>query len=85
VPLVNDPAITARFTDYLRSRPGARFEEAPVTMTAEDFGYLVSRIPGLMFWLGAGRGHPLHSGKFSPGESAIGPVVTLVADYLEQI
>jgi N-acetyldiaminopimelate deacetylase len=85
VPLVNDAGITGRFTGYLRKRPDARFEDAPVTMTAEDFGYLVSRIPGLMFWLGAGRGHPLHSGKFAPEESAIGPTVTLIADYLEQI
>jgi N-acetyldiaminopimelate deacetylase len=85
VPLVNDPDITGRFTGYLRERPDARFEDAPPTMTAEDFGYLVRRIPGLMFWLGAGHGHPLHSGKFAPAESAIEPAVTLIADYLEQI
>jgi N-acetyldiaminopimelate deacetylase len=85
VPVINDPHITGRFTDYLRKRPDVRFEEAPPTMTAEDFGYLVSHLPGMMFWLGTGRGHPLHSGKFSPEESAIEPAVKLIADYLEQI
>ena len=85
VPLVNDHRITGRFTDYLRKRPGVRFADAPPAMTAEDFGYLVSHIPGMMFWLGVGRGHPLHSGKFSPAESAIEPAVKLIADYFEQI
>jgi N-acetyldiaminopimelate deacetylase len=85
VPLVNDPSITGRFTDHLRKRLGVRFEDAPPAMTAEDFGYLVSHIPGMMFWLGVGRGHPLHSGKFSPEESAIEPAVKLIADYFEQL
>jgi N-acetyldiaminopimelate deacetylase len=82
VPVRNDPGITARFTDYMRSRPGVAFEDAPVTMASEDYGYLISRIPGMMFWLGVGRGHPLHSGKFSPDEKAIAPTVRLISDYL---
>ena len=32
------------------------FEDAPVTMASEDYGYLISRIPGMMFWLGVGPG-----------------------------
>jgi len=85
VPLVNDPGITGRFTDYLRKRPGVRFEDAPPAMTAEDFGYLVSRIPGMMFWLGTGHGHPLHSERFSPDERVIEPAVRLIGDYLSQL
>ena len=63
VPVRNDPAITARFTEYVRGRAGAAFAEAPVTMAAEDYGYLLERMPGMMFWLGTGQGHPLHSGR----------------------
>jgi N-acetyldiaminopimelate deacetylase len=85
VPVSNDPEITARFTDYMRNQPGVAFEDAPVTMASEDYGYLISRIPGMMFWLGTGRGHPLHSGKFSPGEKAIEPAVRLISDYLSQL
>ena len=85
VPLHNDLEITARFTDYMRKREDVAFEDAPVTMGSEDFGYLVSRIPGMMFWLGTGRGHPLHSGKLSPDEKAIEPAVRLIGDYLAQI
>jgi N-acetyldiaminopimelate deacetylase len=85
VPLVNDPVITAKFAGYMRSRGDVAFADAPVTMASEDFGYLVSHIPGLMFWLGTGRGHPLHSDKFSPDEAAIEPAVRLIADYLSQL
>jgi N-acetyldiaminopimelate deacetylase len=85
VPVSNDPGITARFTGYLRNRADVAFEDAPVTMASEDYGYLVSRIPGMMFWLGVGRGHPLHSEKFSPDERAIEPTVRLIGDYLAQL
>ena len=54
-------------------------------MASEDYGYLISRIPGMMFWLGVGRGHPLHSGKFSADEKAIEPTVRLIGDYLAQL
>jgi metal-dependent amidase/aminoacylase/carboxypeptidase family protein len=46
VPVRNDPVITARFTDYMLNQPGVAFEDAPVTMASEDYGYLISRIPG---------------------------------------
>ena len=85
VPVRNDPAITARFTEYVRLRPDVAFADAPVTMASEDYGYLVSRIPGMMFWLGTGRGHPLHSGKFAVDESAIEPAVRLIGDYFAQL
>lgn len=85
VPLVNNPDITAKFAGYLRSRTDVTCVDAPVTMTAEDFGYLVRRIPGMMFWLGTGRGDPLHSDRFAPDEAVIEPTVALVADYLAQL
>jgi N-acetyldiaminopimelate deacetylase len=85
VPVSNDPAITGRFTDYMRNRADVAFEDAPVTMASEDYGYLLDRIPGMMFWLGAGQGHPLHSEKFAPEEKAIEPAVRLIGEYLAQI
>jgi N-acetyldiaminopimelate deacetylase len=54
VPVGNDPEITARFTDYMRNRADVAFEDAAVTMASEDYGYLISRIPGMMLWLGVG-------------------------------
>jgi N-acetyldiaminopimelate deacetylase len=85
VPTVNDPVITAKFAGYMRGRGDVAFADAPVTMASEDFGYLISHIPGMMCWLGTGRGHPLHSDKFSPDEGVIEPTVGLIADYLSQL
>jgi N-acetyldiaminopimelate deacetylase len=85
VPVVNDAAITERFTAYLRARPGVTFEDAPVTMTSEDYGYLIARIPGMMFWLGTGGDHPLHSDRFAPDDSVIEPAVQVIGDYLTQL
>jgi len=85
VPLVNDPVITAKFTRYMRNRAEVTFADAPLTMASEDFGYLVSHIPGMMFWLGVGGGHPLHSDRFAPDEAVIAPAVDLIADYLSQL
>ncbi|MGH3170301.1 MAG: peptidase dimerization domain-containing protein, partial [Trebonia sp.] len=85
VPVVNDPEISGRFIGYLRNRPGVTFADAPVTMTSEDYGYLISRIPGMMFWLGTGGAHSLHSDRFAPDETVIEPAVRLVADYLTRL
>jgi N-acetyldiaminopimelate deacetylase len=85
VPVSNDPGITARFTDYMRARADVAFQDAPVTMASEDYGYLLGKIPGMMFWLGTGRSHPLHSEQFSPDENAIEPTVRLISDYLAQL
>jgi len=85
LPVINDREITQRFIDYLQGRPDVRFEESPVTMTSEDYGYIVNHLPGMMFWLGVGGDDPLHSNKFSPDESTIEPTVTIVSDYLQQL
>jgi N-acetyldiaminopimelate deacetylase len=85
VPTRNDPQITARFTDYMRNRADVTFQDAPVTMGSEDYGYLIDRIPGMMFILGTGGGYSLHSEKFSPDEGAIEPTVRLITDYLAQL
>jgi N-acetyldiaminopimelate deacetylase len=85
IPVINDATITERFISYLRGRDGVAWQEAPVTMTSEDFGYLLARIPGMMFWLGTGGDHPLHSGQFAPPVAIIEPAVNLIADYLAQL
>jgi N-acetyldiaminopimelate deacetylase len=85
VPVRNDPAITARFTEYVRNAAGVAFEHAPVTLASEDYGYLLERIPGMMFWLGTGGGHPLHSDKFAVDERAIEPAVRVIGDYLARL
>ncbi|MDR0595777.1 MAG: N-acetyldiaminopimelate deacetylase [Puniceicoccales bacterium] len=84
-PGINNGEITKRFVDYVKSRDGVKFVEAPISMTAEDFGYILYHIPGMMFWLGVGGNEPLHSNKFSPDEKVIKPIVELVSEYLTNI
>jgi metal-dependent amidase/aminoacylase/carboxypeptidase family protein len=33
----------------MKTRTDFKFEEAPTTMTSEDFGYILSKVPGTMF------------------------------------
>jgi N-acetyldiaminopimelate deacetylase len=84
-PPVDDTAVARKFVDYAVGRKDVKLVEAPVTMTSEDFGYIVDHIPGMMFWLGVGGDNPLHSNRFAPDEDAIGPAVALVGEYLLQV
>jgi N-acetyldiaminopimelate deacetylase len=73
---------------WMKTRTDFKFEEAPITMTSEDFGYILSKVPGTMFWLGVGgkeKGISLHSSKFSPDESVIVPAVKLVGEYISSL
>jgi N-acetyldiaminopimelate deacetylase len=57
-------------------------------MTSEDYGYIISKVPGMMFWLGVGgkeKGISLHSSKFSPDERIIVPAVKLVGEYISNL
>ena len=51
---------------------GAYREATTNTMTAEDFAFYVDKVPGCMFWLGAGEDHaPLHAGDFDFNDDAL--------------
>lgn len=40
------------------------------TMTTEDFGYYLDKLPGCFYHLGAGCEYPLHSSKFLPSQQS---------------
>lgn len=71
LPVKNDPQTTRLFIDYLSHNPRFKFVETAPAMTGEDFGYLLSKIPGTMFWLGVDSKSQLHSSTLKPNESAI--------------
>ncbi|WP_028318284.1 N-acetyldiaminopimelate deacetylase [Desulfobulbus elongatus] len=88
LPVDNNEELTNRFIAYAKAHPAFRFQEAEITMTAEDFGYIVNHIPGMMFWLGVGgadRGVVLHSDTFAPDESVIEPAVRFIGEYLSSL
>jgi len=89
LPVKNNPELTARFMAWMKTRMETNrdftFQECPVTMTSEDFGYLVDKFPGMMFWLGVGGGVPLHSDVLKADEGVIVPAVRLITDYLTSL
>ncbi|MFD3447969.1 N-acetyldiaminopimelate deacetylase [Microbacteriaceae bacterium 4G12] len=56
--------------------------ECTEAMTGEDFGYMLSEIPGFMFWLGVESEYGLHHAKLQPNESAIEKTITFLGQYM---
>lgn len=83
LPVENNSAITADFMGYMRAADGVNFIETKPAMTGEDFGYLISKIPGTMFWLGVDSPYSLHSEKMAPNTDAIAAGVSAITGYLE--
>lgn len=82
LPVENNPAITADFMAYMRQQEDVNFNETKPAMTGEDFGYLISKIPGTMFWLGVESPYSLHSEKMAPNTDAIAAGVHAITGYL---
>lgn len=83
VPVINDPQTTEKFISFMKQEPDVVFAEAEVAMTGEDFGYLLSKVPGTMFWLGVDSPYGLHSAKFEPKEAAIPFAVEHISHFLK--
>lgn len=85
LPVVNEPACTTNFIEYMSKQATVQFQQAPVAMTGEDFGYLLSKVPGTMFWLGVASPYSLHSAKFEPNEEALLFGVEAVSGFLKSL
>ncbi|UQS82521.1 N-acetyldiaminopimelate deacetylase [Bombilactobacillus folatiphilus] len=84
LPVVNQVEITTSFIDYLQQNPQVSFVQTAPAMTGEDFGYLLSKIPGMMFWLGVQSPSGLHTAGFEPNEAALTVGVKTVIGWLKQ-
>ena len=51
-------------------------------MTGEDFGFLLAKFPGVMFWLGVEDDSELHSATLTPNEKSIMRGVDAVKGFL---
>lgn len=85
LPVINDKEKTMNFISFMSQEPDVVFEEANVAMTGEDFGYLLSKVPGTMFWLGVDSPFGLHSEKFDPNEAAIPFAVKHISKFLKSL
>ncbi|EOL44453.1 N-acetyldiaminopimelate deacetylase [Enterococcus caccae] len=82
LPVINNKQTTETFISFMQNEPNVLFEEADVAMTGEDFGYLLSKVPGTMFWLGVDSPFGLHSAQFNPKEEAIPFAVEHISNFL---
>ena len=81
-PVENNPELTANFIDYMKGQPDIEFIETKPAMTGEDFGFLLAKFPGTMFWLGIDDDSALHSATLKPKEEAIYKGVTAINGFL---
>lgn len=69
-PVVNNDRLEAELRKVC-ANIGYQYLPADTVMTGEDFGFFTTMYPGLLFWLGSGCEHPLHSGSFLPSDKCI--------------
>lgn len=81
-PVENNPELTKRFIAYMKNNPQVNFIETKPAMTGEDFGYLLAKFPGTMFWLGVEDDSQLHSATLKPDEKSIPRGIAAIKGFL---
>ena len=82
-PVENNPQLTKNFISYMKSQPTVNFITTEPKMTGEDFGFLLAKFPGTMFWLGVGDPYSqLHTATLNPDEKSIQRGVDAIKGFL---
>lgn len=81
-PVENNPQLTERFISYMKANPEVEYIETAPAMTGEDFGFLLNKFPGVMFWLGVGDDSQLHSATLTPDEASIMQGIKAIKGFL---
>ena len=71
LPVENHPELAAQCLNFLQTENGVHMIDILPAMTGEDFGYLLSKVKGVMFWLGIDSPYALHHPKMAPDEAAL--------------
>lgn len=71
LPVENNPELADELITFFSESDRIDMIECLPAMTGEDFGFLLSKVKGVMFWLGVDTPYPLHHAKMSPDEGAI--------------
>ncbi|WP_205439688.1 N-acetyldiaminopimelate deacetylase [Peribacillus alkalitolerans] len=77
----NESNLTREFMNFVASRDDVELFQCKEAMTGEDFGFMLEKIPGFMFWLGADSSYGLHNAGLNPSEEAIESAIKLMVDY----
>ena len=79
----NEPELSKEFMEFIDKNTDLTVIECKEAMTGEDFGYMLNRFPGFMFWLGVESNYGLHHAKLNPNEAAIQKSIEGIVKYLE--
>ena len=83
LPVENHPELAAELMSFFEQEDGVNLIDILPAMTGEDFGYLLSKVPGVMFWLGIDTPYALHHPKMSPNEDALAFGVAEIGKFLK--
>lgn len=83
LPVENNPDLARQLMNFFQKQPNTNLIECLPAMTGEDFGYLLNKIPGVMFWLGIDTSYPLHHAKMNPNEEALALGVNHISEFLK--
>lgn len=78
----NQPDLADELMVFFGNSKAVNLIDCPPAMTGEDFGYLLQKVPGVMFWLGIDTPYPLHHAKMSPDENALPFAVEEISAFL---
>jgi N-acetyldiaminopimelate deacetylase len=81
----NHPEWTKDFISFVETTDNRGLVICKEAMTGEDFGYMLEKIPGFMFWLGVNSPYGLHHSKLNPDEEAIDFAISLMTEYFETL
>lgn len=82
LPVENQPELADELMAFFGQSSAVNLIDCPPAMTGEDFGYLLQKVPGVMFWLGIDTPYPLHHAKMSPDETALPFAVEEILTFL---
>lgn len=82
LPVENNPELAQELMAFFTDEDGVNLIDCLPAMTGEDFGYLLNKVPGVMFWLGIDTPYALHHPKMSPNEAAIPFAVEKISHFL---
>ena len=82
LPVENNPKLAQELMTFFDEKEGIELIDIEPAMTGEDFGYLLSKVPGVMFWLGIDSPYALHHPQMSPKEEALAIGVEAVSSFL---
>ncbi|MFC5631836.1 MULTISPECIES: N-acetyldiaminopimelate deacetylase [Streptococcus] len=82
LPVENQPELADELMAFFGQSSAVNLIDCPPAMTGEDFGYLLQKVPGVMFWLGIDSPYPLHHAKMNPDEKALPFAIEEISTFL---